>query len=91
MEKLDQDGRGSKQRHARDWQLNHSGAKMTPWLNEGFFADVVVLVEGEDDRAALLGTAYVLGVDFDAMGFAVLPDLNATRCSGNGANISQST
>lgn len=46
---------------------------MTPWLNEGFFADVVVLVEGEDDRAALLGTANVLGVDFDGMGFAVLP------------------
>ena len=27
---------------------------MTPWMGEGFFADVVVLVEGEDDRAAIL-------------------------------------
>jgi len=25
-------------------------AVMTPWVNEGFFADVAVLVEGEDDR-----------------------------------------
>jgi putative ATP-dependent endonuclease of the OLD family len=46
---------------------------MTPWLNEGFFADVVVLVEGEDDRAALLATAAVLGVDVDGKGIAVLP------------------
>ena len=30
---------------------------MTPWMGEGFFADVVVLVEGEDDRAAILGYA----------------------------------
>lgn len=28
-------------------------AVMTPWMNEGFFADVVVMVEGEGDRAAL--------------------------------------
>jgi len=30
---------------------------MTPWMNEGFFADLVVLVEGEDDVAAIRGTA----------------------------------
>ena len=29
---------------------------MTPWVNEGFFADTVVLVEGEDDRAAILAS-----------------------------------
>lgn len=46
---------------------------MTPWVNEGFFADVVVLVEGEDDRAALLGAASVLGIDIDGNGIAVLP------------------
>lgn len=46
---------------------------MTPWVNEGFFAEVVVLVEGEDDRAALLGTAQALGIDFDAHSFAILP------------------
>jgi putative ATP-dependent endonuclease of OLD family len=46
---------------------------MTPWVNEGFFADVVVLVEGEDDRAALMGVAHSLGIDIDGFGFAVLP------------------
>lgn len=46
---------------------------MTPWINEGFFAEVVVLVEGEDDRAALLGVAQAMGVDLDGNGFAVLP------------------
>jgi predicted ATP-dependent endonuclease of OLD family len=30
---------------------------MSPWLNEGFFANVVVLVEGQSDRAALLTVA----------------------------------
>jgi predicted ATP-dependent endonuclease of OLD family len=46
---------------------------MTPWMNEGFFADVVVLVEGEDDRAAILGTAVALGYDFEANGISVIP------------------
>jgi putative ATP-dependent endonuclease of the OLD family len=46
---------------------------MTPWVNEGFFADVAVLVEGEDDRAALLGTAQILGLEIDGGGFAILP------------------
>jgi putative ATP-dependent endonuclease of the OLD family len=60
-------------RYTANTLLPRMKAIMTPWLNEGFFADVVVLVEGEDDRAALLGTASVLAVDFDAMGFVVLP------------------
>jgi predicted ATP-dependent endonuclease of OLD family len=42
-------------------------------MNEGFFADVVVLVEGEDDRAAILGVAAARGHDFDAKGIAVIP------------------
>ncbi len=46
---------------------------MTPWVNEGFFADVVVLVEGEDDRAAVLATAQIMNLDLDGGGFAVLP------------------
>ena len=46
---------------------------MTPWMNEGFFGDVVVLVEGEDDRAALLGIAQANDSDFEAMGFAIIP------------------
>lgn len=46
---------------------------MTPWMNEGFFADVVVLVEGEDDLAAILGTARSRGVSLEALGISVIP------------------
>lgn len=48
-------------------------AIMTPWVNEGFFADVAVLVEGEDDRAALLGAANAAGEDLESQGIAVIP------------------
>jgi putative ATP-dependent endonuclease of OLD family len=46
---------------------------MTPWVNEGFFADVAVLVEGEEDRAAILGVATSLGYDLESMGISVIP------------------
>ena len=46
---------------------------MTPWMGEGFFADVVVLVEGEDDRTAILSFAKLMKHDFDGMGIAVIP------------------
>lgn len=46
---------------------------MTPWMNEGFFADVVVLVEGEDDRAIILGAAQNMGHDLENMGYSVIP------------------
>ncbi len=48
-------------------------ALMTPWMNEGFFADVAVLVEGEEDRAAILGVARCLGYDLESMGISVIP------------------
>ncbi|MBN2383964.1 ATP-dependent endonuclease [bacterium] len=48
-------------------------AVMTPWVNEGFFADVAVIVEGEDDRAAILGVAMAMGYNFDSDGIAVIP------------------
>lgn len=48
-------------------------ALMTPWMNEGFFADVVVLVEGEEDRAAILGIAATVGCDLESMGISVIP------------------
>jgi putative ATP-dependent endonuclease of the OLD family len=48
-------------------------AIMTPWMSEGFFADVAVLVEGEDDRAALLGVASLHGIDLESAGFSVIP------------------
>ena len=46
---------------------------MTPSTSEGFFADAVVLVEGEGDRAAILGCAAAMGWDFDSKGIAVVP------------------
>jgi len=48
-------------------------AVMTPWMNEGFFADVAVMVEGEGDRAALLAAGSALGHDFESMGICVIP------------------
>ena len=48
-------------------------ALMTPWMNEGFFADVVVLVEGDGDRAAILAVAELLGYDCEALGICVVP------------------
>ncbi|MEW6657173.1 MAG: ATP-dependent endonuclease [Thermodesulfobacteriota bacterium] len=48
-------------------------AIMTPWMSEGFFADVVVLVEGEDDRAAILGVSKALGHDLESRGFSIIP------------------
>lgn len=48
-------------------------AIMTPWMAEGFFADVVALVEGEDDRAAVLGAALAKGYDLESQGIAVIP------------------
>lgn len=51
---------------------------MTPWTNEGFFADVVVLVEGEEDRAAILGVAKAMGHDLESKDIAVIP------CMGKG-------
>jgi predicted ATP-dependent endonuclease of OLD family len=46
---------------------------MTPWMNEGFFANVAVLVEGEEDRAAVLGIASTMGYDLESMGISVIP------------------
>lgn len=48
-------------------------AIMTPWMNEGFFADVAVLVEGEDDLAAILGIARAMGHEFEGYGISVIP------------------
>ncbi|HEY4941925.1 MAG TPA: ATP-dependent endonuclease [Rhizomicrobium sp.] len=65
---------------------------MTPWMNEGFFADVAVLVEGEDDRAALLGTSLALGIDLESIGCAIIPcdgksNLDRPHCIFSGLGI----
>jgi len=52
---------------------------MTPWMNEGFFAGVVALVEGEDDRAAVLGFASAAGHDFESLGISVIPCLGKSN------------
>lgn len=46
---------------------------MTPWMSEGFFAKVAVLVEGEDDRAAILGAANTKSVDLESKGVSIIP------------------
>jgi predicted ATP-dependent endonuclease of OLD family len=48
-------------------------ALMSPWVNEGFFAKLVVLVEGIKDRAAILGTASAMGYDLESKGVSVIP------------------
>lgn len=52
---------------------------MSPWVNEGFFADVVVLVEGESDRAAILEVAKQTGEDFEKTGISVIPVMGKTK------------
>ncbi|MDI3339037.1 MAG: AAA family ATPase [Sphaerobacter sp.] len=48
-------------------------AVMTTEMAEGFFADVAVLVEGEEDRAALLAAAARKGYHLEADGIAIIP------------------
>jgi predicted ATP-dependent endonuclease of OLD family len=48
-------------------------AIMTPRINEGFFADTVVLVEGEDDYAAIVGMARVMKKDLESIGVSIIP------------------
>ncbi|MEN6320752.1 MAG: ATP-dependent endonuclease [Syntrophaceae bacterium] len=64
-------GQGSK--YTADTLRPRLQAVMTPWVSEGFFADVAVLVEGEDDRAAILGMAVSMGNNFDSEGISVIP------------------
>jgi putative ATP-dependent endonuclease of OLD family len=48
-------------------------AIMTPMVNEGFFGDVVVLVEGEEDKSAIIGMAISRGISFESLGISVIP------------------
>ena len=64
------------EKFSADTLLPRLQAIMTPWMNEGFFADVVVLVEGEDDRSAIMATARALDKDLEGNGISVIP------CSG---------
>lgn len=55
-------------------QLQHRlHAIMTPWVNEGFFANAVVLVEGEDDYSAIIGMSHALNKDPESIGISIIP------------------
>ncbi len=65
---------GSKGEQYTGASLRHRlHAIMTPWINEGFFADTVVLVEGEDDYAAIVGMAHTMGQDLESIGVSIIP------------------
>jgi len=49
------------------------GANASHWITEGFFARLVVLVEGIDDRNVLLATASVLGTDLNEHEISIVP------------------
>ncbi len=48
-------------------------AFINPEVSEGFFSDLVVLVEGDEDRTALQCTAQRMGHDFDEMNIKIVP------------------
>lgn len=58
---------------------------MTPWMNEGFFSEVVVLVEGETDRAALIGMAQQLQIPLESRGISIIPCRGKTNLHGPAA------
>lgn len=71
--RLEELNESSKQKHVPEDTRARLQTLMTPWTNEGFFAKAVVLVEGEEDRAALIGCAHALDKDFEAEDIAVIP------------------
>ena len=46
---------------------------LTTAVNEGFFADLAVLLEGESDRAAIQAQAMRMDLSLDALGCALIP------------------
>ena len=61
-------------RHADPDKLEHDFDRiLTPLMSEGFFADTVVLVEGDTDRIAVMRAAELLGTPLDERGVAVIP------------------
>lgn len=51
----------------------HASSVMTSVVNEGFFADVVVVVEGSGDAGILWATQEILGKHWDGLGIVVVP------------------
>jgi putative ATP-dependent endonuclease of OLD family len=46
---------------------------MNPYVNEGFFANVAVLVEGESDRSCIMEVAKHIGIKFETLGISIIP------------------
>ncbi len=46
---------------------------MNPILNEGYFADLVVLVEGEEDKAAIEALSMFVGLNLGDNGITIIP------------------
>jgi predicted ATP-dependent endonuclease of OLD family len=76
LEKIDNKPEGS---YSGETLRPRLRALMSPWVNEGFFAKFVVLVEGIKDRAAILGAAQAMGYDLESIGVAVIP-CNSKTC-----------
>lgn len=68
--------------------VNRLHSIITPIINEGFFADAVVLVEGEDDYAAVMGAARAMNKDLESIGVSVIP-VNGKRSMDRPAIIFQ--
>lgn len=57
----------------KDLMLSKLLVIVTPWMYEGFFADTVVLVEGDEDRAIILGIAEFLQKNLSSLNISVIP------------------
>ena len=61
-------------KHADQDKLEHDFDRiLTPLMSEGFFADTVVLVEGDTDRIAVMRAAELLGTPLDERRVDVIP------------------
>lgn len=80
---------GSKgERYTGATLVNRLRSVITPLINEGFFSDIVVLVEGEDDYAAVVGAARAMNKDLESIGISVIP-VNGKRSMDRPAIIFQ--
>lgn len=76
VEKLRSNSTNRNTDFSRDSLVSRLYSIMNPWMNEGFFARRVVLVEGPSDREALLATGKAMNRDLEADDISVIP------CSG---------
>ena len=69
IERIDKRDEGHYSREYLESKLQNL---MTPWMNEGFFANTLVLVEGPEDLAFLTGVAEYLEHNIDALGISII-------------------